>query len=435
MITRRRLVQQSVATVAGLALGRIDGLLDAGRASDVRVSNDRFASHAEAYVAADPHDPKRLLGVCIVGARDGATSLATYASFDGGASWNSNGALRDSAGGRDPTVAFNAAGEAVVCGNTGAVSIWRSDDLASFDHPLHVSREKADHPWLAADPAGREVYAVWSTAGNMGLAFVRSANGGRTFGKPRTIARAGGRVIASPSLAAGRNGVVCAAFGVWPPLASGGKASSKDIQAKRRPEIIAPISVVCSRDGGHTFGKPVELGVGGMEIWLPGGASGLGLPAVAADTRRDALYVGFVSRAPGADHSEIVVSVSRDRGATWSTPVHVTRPQRGVFYFQPQVAVDEAGRLGVSAFAFERSRVSVELAISTGRSLRFDVVRRVSATAFDPARGGLPGGAKHGAWWLGDYQGLAVTPGRFHPFWSDTRTGRLELFAARVRSR
>jgi hypothetical protein len=51
---------------------------------------------------------------------------------------------------------------------------------------------------------------------------------------------------------------------------------------------------------------------------------------------------------------------------------------------------------------------------------------------FDPAQGS-PNGGKHGAWWIGDYQGLASTPGAFHPFWNDTRTGRLELFTATVR--
>ena len=47
---------------------------------------------------------------------------------------------------------------------------------------------------------------------------------------------------------------------------------------------------------------------------------------------------------------------------------------------------------------------------------------------FDPTLGG-PGG-KHGAWWIGDYQGLAATAARVHLLWNDTRTGALELFTA-----
>jgi len=35
----------------------------------------------------------------------------------------------------------------------------------------------------------------------------------------------------------------------------------------------------------------------------------------------------------------------------------------------------------------------------------------------------------------GEAQGLAATPGAFHPFWNDTRTGRPEIFTAAVRDR
>jgi len=52
----------------------------------------------------------------------------------------------------------------------------------------------------------------------------------------------------------------------------------------------------------------------------------------------------------------------------------------------------------------------------------------VTSRPFDPARGTLSG--KHGAWWIGDYQGLASAAGRIHPFWNDPRTGRLEIFTA-----
>ena len=43
-----------------------------------------------------------------------------------------------------------------------------------------------------------------------------------------------------------------------------------------------------------------------------------------------------------------------------------------------------------------------------------------------PAQATLSG--KHGAWWIGDYQGLASTAGRIHAFWNDPRSGRLEIF-------
>ena len=48
-------------------------------------------------------------------------------------------------------------------------------------------------------------------------------------------------------------------------------------------------------------------------------------------------------------------------------------------------------------------------------------------TVRPPASGG-----KHGAWWIGDYQGIAATGSTFHLVWNDTRTGKLDLYAAGV---
>jgi hypothetical protein len=169
-----------------------------------------------------------------------------------------------------------------------------------------------------------------------------------------------------------------------------------------------------------------------MEMPVPGRANGVAIPTVAGDRRRDALYAAFVTRARGAAYSTVVVCASRDRGRTWSRPVRVTPIRRGVFYFQPQLAVDDAGRVAVSAFALERGRVGVVFSSSPSSPLRFVAPRRVSAS-FNPAHGSLPGGAKHGAWWIGDYQGVvASVPGTFHPFWNDTRTGGLQLFTTAV---
>jgi hypothetical protein len=38
----------------------------------------------------------------------------------------------------------------------------------------------------------------------------------------------------------------------------------------------------------------------------------------------------------------------------------------------------------------------------------------LGSQTFDPAVGSLPGGGKHGTWWIGGYQGLSATPAGFH---------------------
>lgn len=419
---------------------------------NVRVSRDVFAIHAEPFLAANPSQPGQLLGACI--AEDSSGWLSTYSSDDHGASWRSNGRLAGSVNGRDPSVAFTAAGEGFVCGNTdgGGVSVWRTHDGGrSFSVPVRVrTGGRADHPWLAADrstgPGAKNLYAVWTVDGNTKLGFARSADAGRSFESPRTIAKAARNgIVASPMLAAGKDGLVCAIVGLWPESAVAGAGPKGS--ARRRPEIVAPVAVVCSTDHGRTFGRLIRLGLGAMELHLPGtaasvnnpklqafgDASAISLPTIAADWASGALYAAFVVRPTSAKHSIIVLSASRDRGRTWAQPVRITPAQQGRYYFQPQLAVSDSGRIGCSAFVYERRRVHVVLSTSAGGSLRFAAPRRVSDRTFDPARGGLPGGSKHGAWWIGDYQGLAVAGDVFHPFWNDTRTGSLELFTTSTR--
>jgi hypothetical protein len=438
-LSRRRFLERTAALGALLAAGELPTRAAAADAHtlarrDVRVSSDRFAYHAEPSVAVNPRDPKNLLAVCTAVPPAGRSVLATYSSFDGGETWRSDGELPESDTGRNASVAFDSGGVAFVCGNTRGVSVWRtSDGGRSFAKPVLVTQGQADYPWLAIGPAGGGspdvLNVVWSTDENAKLGFARSTDGGRSFEPVRTIAGAGGLVTASPMLAAGSDGLVCVIFGVLPTQTlTGGRK-------ERRPEIIAPIRVACSTDYGLTFAAPIELGRGAMEMWFPGGASGLSLPMIAADRRGDVLFAAFTTRRPRAGYSRVVVSASRDRGRTWSRPLPVTPERRGVFYFSPYLAVDDTGRVGISAFALERARVTVIFMSSSRGPFPFSAPRRVSASPFDPAQGSPDGGTKHGAWWIGDHQGLVSSaPGTFHPMWNDTRTGRLELFTANVRA-
>ena len=101
-------------------------------------------------------------------------------------------------------------------------------------------------------------------------------------------------------------------------------------------------------------------------------------------------------------------------------------------YFQPNLAVDEAGRVAISAFALQGGKVDEVLVVSPPGQLRFNRPLRVSTTAFDPRRGSIDSNEKEGAWWVGDYQGITAGAGAFHLVWNDTRTGNLSLLAASV---
>ena len=311
--------------------------------------------------------------------------------------------------------------------------VWHTDDGGrSFSAPVALVPEGVqdlDHGVIAAaagqTPSQRNVYVTWAGGADnrhpSDLAFTRSTDGGKSFEHPRTILTDSRPSIltAGPRLAAGPRGLVCA---VCP------EAAYQDSSG----DVVAQMMAVCSTDAGQSFAAPVPLGWGSPVISLPGGVMPNGnCPAVAAAPHGDALYAAFTTHRPAATHSDIVVTASHDRGRTWTTPVIAT-PADGVIYFQPNLAVDDAGRVGISAFALADGLVNQVLLLSQPRELRFRrVPLRVTTAPFDPHS--PTAGGKHGAWWIGDYQAIAASAGAFHLAWNDTRTGKLDLFAATVR--
>lgn len=287
-------------------------------------------------------------------------------------------------------------------------------------------KEHSDHPGIAAGagqtPSQRNVYVIWAAMdldGNPALAFTRSTDGAQTFQSPRHIlsddrpsnGSAGGKLVA------GAHGLVCAVCNVAV------QQSSQD--------SVGRVMAVCSTDFGQTFAAPVELGAEALDIGLAGGIKAKSDSAVATAPHGDALYVAYTTHQPGAAHSDVVVTGSHDRGRTWSQPVKAT-PDDDVTCFQPNLAVDEAGRVAISAFALAGGKVDEVLLVSAPGQLRFGRPIRVSTTAFDPRRGSIGSSDKEGAWWIGDYQGITAAAGAFHLVWNDTRTGNLDLFAATV---
>ena len=399
----------------------------------VRVSNDRYGVHVEPSVAVNPRDPRQLLAACQVSSTADPEFLATYLSFDAGASWQSGALPRlpTSAGvtGDDVTVAFDAQGRGYACatsyGGGRAVYVWRTDDGGrSFSAPVTVvADEYCDHPWLAtgtgATPTQRSVYVAWAAGDKSALGFTRSTDGGQTFEPNRIILANGGTPVlsAGPSLAAGPNGLVLAVCDRMTRLDPSG-------------EVISQVVAVCSTDAGQSFGPPVQLGEESPTIRLPGGVLPVGSPAAAIAPGGGAFYAAFTRHQPGAVHSDIVVTASHDRGRTWSAAVPAT-PTDAVTYFQPNLTVDGAGRVAISAFALANGQVDVVLLVSPSGELRFAPPRRLTSAPFDPTHSPTTPG-KHGAWWIGDYQGIAAGNGAIHVVWNDTRTGKLELLAATV---
>jgi hypothetical protein len=459
--SRRQFCRSSAVAAGALMMSGLPLPVQARAAEgreNIQVSHDAFTLHAETYLTANPRQPRNLLGISIVVGATSNYSLATYVSFDGAASWRSNGALPMPAGALsavDPTVAFDGAGRGFACGTVAygtqptdrEVCVWRSvDGGRSFAAPvLAMQGQTVDHPWLAADrsigPSSSNLYVVWAAESLTQLGFARSTDGGGSFEPPRTITDVEKIAVAGAMVAPGTHGLVAAIYGAESLLPGGGDdgsdgdAGSSGSGGQRRPEVTGTIRVVCSTDYGQTFSEPIELGTASLELLFPDGQAGsASLPTIAVEQRRNILYAAFVTHQSQAGYSDILLSASYDYGHTWSPAQSITPGNTSLIYFQPQLAVDEMGRVAVSAYAFDSTQnlANVVLFVSDPHTLRFGPPLTITSQPFDPAQGGASGGSKHGTWWIGDFQGLTSTPGAFHPFWDDTRTGELEVFTAIV---
>jgi hypothetical protein len=415
-------------------------------AANVRVSLDRYGEHVGPSLAANPLRPRELLVAC-QGSPFTPEFILTYLSGDGGASWRSGGVPAQPAAGPagdDVTIAFGGDGRGYICAARSghgsnvssanpdanrAVYVWRTDDGGrTFSAPVTlIEGVYSDHPWVAAGqgqtPSGHHVYVAWGGgASHTAVDFTRSTDGGESFEPPRRILGEAGTpslVSAGPQVAAGPDGLMCAVC---------------DWTTRQDPsgDLVGQVVAVCSTDAGHSFAAPVHLGAEAATIALPGGVRPNSGPTVAVSPEGDGLYVAFPTHRPGSAHSDIVVTASRDRGRTWSKPETAT-PDDGAIYFQPNVTVDGSGRVAISAFALANGRMDEVLLVSRAGELRFGPPLRVTTAPFNPLDPTTASRGKYGIWWLGDWQGIASGGGAFHLVWNDTRTGKLDLFAAAVR--
>jgi hypothetical protein len=396
----------------------------------VQVSHDLFDAHAEPHVAANPRDPRNLLAAAMVysGADRG---LATYASFDAGRNWQSNGPLPGAAPANDAdvTVTFDAAGRGYVAGvvgprgqgTPGVADVWRTNDGGRhFQARVAAIPAGADHAGVAADPTAgsADVYvAAVHFRGPAGeLWFARSTDSGRSFAAPRPIDPSNSPFDRLAVLAAGTRGTVAVGYYAEPPNGA------------------VTFNVMTSTDQGLTFGAPVVLGAVHWPARVPGLNPRSG-PAIAVDPTSATIYAAAATTDSATGRSELDVFTSRDKGRSWGPPIVLAAPP-GMAYLQPQLAADGRGHVGLSVFELASGRVHIALSLSTSGGTSFGPPRAITAdTGFDPALGLAQGTGATAEHWIGDYEGLAATPGGFHPVWNDTRTGQLELFSATVPAR
>jgi len=398
---------------------------------NIQVSHDRYAAHAEPYLAVNPRNPRNLLGAAQIFRHPTSLPRAgIFASFDGGGTWPRQGPLPTPSNlpvAQDTTVAFDARGVGFVAamttpidngrpGDVSSITIWRTDTGGrSVRRPVVLARGRLlDHPWLTADPDGKTLYLVWDDLVRKTILFTRSTDGGSSFTPARTIYQ--GDMIGDPVVAAGPRGAVLVAFYHSPD----GRLFS--------------IGAVSSTNHGRSFGalRPIPQTREDHLLYV-GRADPSSRLGAAIDPQTGMLFVVYAAyRGASASQSDVLLSRSPDGGQTWLSPTRVNHATAGAQTInqQPQVTVSRGGEVDVLYLAQRGFRMNVYLGESVSHGSAFQRSIRVTSRSFDPSLGIRT--LRPGSWWIGDYQGLATGPRTIYPFWNDTRRGHLEIFTAVV---
>lgn len=436
---------------------------------NILVSRDGDIAHCETMIAANPTDPKNLVGGSIVMIRpDGGAANKAYVSFDGGSTWADVSFPEEMEhGGGDPQVGFGITGTAYFVGLSKGMNFYRSEDGGkTWSKALCLSRH-GDHEMLITDhtfgPFAGRVYLTDETdvPGSTEMedlqmrrrvVLFRSSDDGRSFIGPVEVARGNNTGLAAENLLVLSDGTLFIPMLEYPNYAIDKEAS------------IWKAVFSLSTDGGVTFSprRPIaEIQFGGVKAMRKSQGSGrvdqMAGPVFAVDPGgkfRDRIYAAWTEFE--GDRYRLVLSWSSDRGKTWSTPRPLD-PGAPAYasQFQPMIAVNPDGVLGVYWYDTEgfpsRDRFDISFTASVDGGETFLPKARVSSATSNPFGSGnlRPGpfvsqdrGLVTASFvsgmsrWPngGDYIGMtAGADGTFHPFWTDARSGTYQLYTAAIR--
>jgi hypothetical protein len=470
LISTRHLVLTLACVFAGIIPAHGESVKPVDRiviGPNILVSRDGDIPHCETMVAANPRDPKNLVGGSIVMV-GGDASFATkpYVSFDGGANWTDINLPTGSSG--DPQVGFGITGTAYFIGlNFDGMTFYRSEDGGkTWNKGLNLGKHH-DHEMLTTDltygPYAGRVYLTdeADVPGSKEMedlqmrrrvVLFRSTDDGRSFLGPIEVARGNNTGMGAENLVLFSDGTLFIPIIEYPNYAIDKKADSWKL-------VFA-----LSQDGGVTF-SPLQtistIRFGGAEAMRSAQRSGqvdqMGAPVFAVDRQgkfRDRIYAAWTDF--DGTRYRLMLTWSNDRGKNWVKPKLVD-PGAPAYasQFQPMIAVDSKGTLGIMYYDTEgfpkRDQFLVSFTGSTDGGETLLPKKRLSSEVSQPFGSGnvRPGPfttAERGmitadfvsgvSRWVdgGDYIGLTVSDDDvFHPFWADARSGTYQLYSAPVR--
>ena len=188
---------------------------------NILVSRDGDIAHCETMIAANPTDPKNLLGGSIVMIRpDGGAANKAYVSSDGGSTWADVTFPEEMEhGGADPQVGFGITGTAYFVGLSNGMNFYRSEDKGkTWSKPVNLGRNH-DHEMLITDhtfgsfagriyltdesdvPGSKEMETLRM---ERRVVLFRSSDDGRSFIGPIEVARGNNTGLAARTFSCSR---------------------------------------------------------------------------------------------------------------------------------------------------------------------------------------------------------------------------------------
>jgi len=404
----------------------------------------------EPSLAVDPTDPAHLVAAWQQDrwSNGGANGIRTAVTFDAGATWSVStprfgrcgGGDPDNGGGydraSDPWVAVAADGTPFQVGlvfdsSSGRNAIvasrsidggrsWTDPTVLRADTDPDVFNDKES---ITADPVdpGR-VYAVWDRVTGETRPMQPIGTGPAWFARTTDGAWEEARPIYDPGLDAQTLGNVIAV------LPDGTLIDAFAlITAASTSAPVYTLAVIRSPDKGLSWSDPIRiapmqrLGVqdpDNNEFVRTGGA----LPEIAVDRSSGAVYIVW-QNAQTEFSTGIAMVRSVDGGMSWSPPVFANGV-RGAAAFTPMVAVAGDGTVGVTYYDLRDNhlgdtssfRLTAWLATSHDGGATWSDEALSEPFDLRPASLGE-------AYFLGDYQGLAVSDGAFVPFFAAATRG------------
>jgi hypothetical protein len=411
----------------------------------------------ESSIAANPANPKNLVAVWWGGLAKGIVAAVT---FDAGKQWQqvvipgitlcTGGSFEIAT---DPWLSFAPNGDLyAVCqaadlknGVVGVISQSARLVTKSADGGLHWSDPitldpvsspvYADKPSITADPQNADlVYATWqkfiggSSAQTM---FSRSTDGGRTWEAARSVYDPG------PQNRTDDPQILVLPDGTLVNMVSEALFQNK----KNGGQYQLFLSVVRSLDKGRSWSAVIRgpqrltVDVTDPDTGHPAGSAGTLPPFfnVACDPVNGNLYAVWEdSRFGGGLYSSIALASSGDGGSSWSVPIQINQtptniPPGNQQAFLPTVAVASDGTVGVAYYDFRFNDPA------PGLPTDYWLVHchpSATAPATDPANWGgevrltdtsfdmETAPAPFGAYFVGDYEGLATVGYDFLAAWA-----------------